>query len=168
MFNVNGTHDFYFRDGYRVPATHFYYREYDTFGSILNRFKKQHRHLPTASVDVILYIDDRNDSASVKCILRTFSGAFSPHALMIQREFEPRILWLKLSLLVVFVYQSLLSCQVPLILSTKRTSPFNLGSNYRPTFREQCVTFTNVNDLCCQSNKLIYSGETEIIDVIGR
>ena len=41
----------------------------------------------------------------------------------------------------------ILSCQLPLILSTKRMSPFNLGSNYCRTFREQCVTVTNVNDI---------------------
>ena len=41
----------------------------------------------------------------------------------------------------------ILSFQLPLILSTKRMSPFNLGSNYRRTFREQCVTVTNVNDI---------------------
>ena len=57
------------------------------------------------------------------------------------------ISWLKLSLLVVSVYLSLLSCQLPLILSTETMSPFNLGSNYRPTFREQCITVKNVNDL---------------------
>ena len=41
----------------------------------------------------------------------------------------------------------ILSCQLALILSTKRMSPFNLGSNYRRTFREQCVTVTNDNDI---------------------
>ena len=62
----------------------------------------------------------------------------------------------------------ILSCQLPLILPTKIMPPFNLGSNHCPTFREQCVTVTNVNDLCCQRNKFVYNGEREIIDVIGR
>ena len=62
----------------------------------------------------------------------------------------------------------ILSCQLPLILSTKRMSPFNLGSNYCRTFREQCVTVTNVNDINYSRNKLVYNGEREIIDVIGR
>ena len=33
---------------------------------------------PSASVTVILYIDDRNDNVSVECMLRAFPGAFSP------------------------------------------------------------------------------------------
>ena len=35
----DGTCEFHFRDGYRMPATHFYYKGYDNFGSILNRCK---------------------------------------------------------------------------------------------------------------------------------
>ena len=35
----DGTCEFHFRDGYRVPATHFYSKGYDNFESILNRCK---------------------------------------------------------------------------------------------------------------------------------
>ena len=33
----------------------------------------------TASVKVILYTDDRNDRASVECVLRILFGAKAPH-----------------------------------------------------------------------------------------
>ena len=38
-FNMNATCEFHYRDGYRVLATHFYYKGYDTSGFILNRFR---------------------------------------------------------------------------------------------------------------------------------